>query len=104
MEIIADLHIHSGHARACSKDISFENLEKYGRMKGLHLMGTGDFQHPIHRKAIDAALTEDENGVLWTKNKFPFLWQTELSLMYTQGGKGRRIHHGAGRHCDPGHR
>jgi len=60
MEIIADLQIHSKHSRATSIYLSIENLEKYGRIKGLNLMGTGDFQHPLHRKEIDEKLTEDD--------------------------------------------
>jgi uncharacterized protein (TIGR00375 family) len=93
MEIIADLQIHSKYARATSKNISIENLEKYARIKGLHLLGVGDFQHPLRRKEIDDKLTEDENGVLRTANGFPFLWQTEVSLMYSQDGKRRAVHH-----------
>jgi len=91
--IIADLQIHSKHSRATSKDISFSNLEKYARIKGLNLLGTGDFQHPLQFKSINEELNEDENGILWTKTKFPFLWQTEISLIYSQDGKGRRVHH-----------
>ena len=92
MEVITDLHIHSKYARATSKNLSFENLEKYGRMKGVGLMGTGDFQHPEHRIQIDAALTEDDKGILRTKTGYPFIWQTEISFMFTQAGKGRAIH------------
>jgi uncharacterized protein (TIGR00375 family) len=93
MEIIADLQIHSRYARATSKNITIENLEKYGRIKGLHLMGIGDFQHPLWRKEIDEKLTEDDKGMLRTPNGFPFLWQTEVSLMYSQDGKRRAVHH-----------
>ena len=92
MEIIADLHIHSKHSRATSKNLSIENLEKYARIKGVDLLGTGDFQHEEHRKEIDEKLTEAENGILRTASGFPFIWQTEISFMYTQGGKGRAIH------------
>lgn len=92
MEVIADLHIHSKHARATSKNISIENLEKYARIKGLDLLGVGDFQHPLRRKEIDEKLSEDENGILRTANGFPFLWQTEISLMYSQDEKRRAIH------------
>jgi uncharacterized protein (TIGR00375 family) len=92
MEIIADLHIHSKYARATSKDISFENLEKYARIKGLHLLGTGDFQHPLWNKEIREKLKEDINGILRSKTGFPFIWQTEISFMYSQAGKGRAIH------------
>jgi len=92
MEIIADLQIHSKYARATSKNISIENLEKYARMKGLDLLGVGDFQHPLRRKEIDEKLTEDDKGILRTVNGFPFLWQTEVSLMYKQNDKRRAVH------------
>src|SRR3989344_3936529 len=92
MEITADLQIHSKYARATSKNISFENLEKYARMKGLNLLGTGDFQHPIWNKEIKSNLKEDNKGILWSKTGFPFLWQTEVSLMFSQGGKRRAVH------------
>ena len=89
--IIADLHLHSKHSRATSKYLSFDNLEKYGRMKGLDLLGTGDFQHPIHLETIKNELTEDDKGILWTKNKYPFLLQTEISLMFSKEGR-RAVH------------
>ncbi len=92
MEIIADLHIHSRHSRATSKNITIENLEKYARIKGVDLLGTGDFQHPEWRKEIDEKLTEDDKGILRTASGFAFLWQTEISLMYSQGGKRRAVH------------
>ena len=92
MQVIADLQIHSKYARATSKNITIENLEKYGRMKGINLLGVGDFQHPLRRQEIDEKLTEDGNGILYTATGFAFLWQTEVSLMYSQGGKGRAVH------------
>ena len=92
MQIIADLHVHSKHSRATSYNLSIENLEKYGRIKGLDLIGTGDFQHPLHRKEIDEKLKEDDKGILRTASGFAFILQTEISLMYSQDGKGRAIH------------
>ncbi len=92
MRVIADLQIHSKYARATSKDLSVENLEKYARIKGIDVLGTGDFQHPLHRKELDAALTEDDKGILRTKTGFPFIWQTEVSLMFSQAGKRRAVH------------
>ena len=92
MQFIADLHIHSKHARATSYNLSIDNLEKYGRMKGIDIMGTGDFQHTLHRKEIDEKLKEDDKGILRTKSGFAFLLQTEISLMYSQDGKKRAVH------------
>lgn len=93
MQIIADLQVHSRFARACSKQITLPKLEQYAKIKGLHLLGTGDFQHPIWYREITSYLKEDENGILWSPSNFPFLWQSEVSLMYSQGGKGRSVHH-----------
>ncbi len=92
MRVIADLHTHSRHSRATSKDLNIDNMEKYAKIKGLNLLGTGDFQHPEYRKEINEKLKEDDKGILRTKSGFPFIWQTEISLIYTQNGKGRAVH------------
>src|SRR3989344_3640964 len=93
MKIYVDLHIHGPYAQACSRNTTIELMEKNAGIKGLNLLGTGDAQHPKWNKILNSNLKEDENGILWTKNKFPFIWTTEISLAYTQNGKGRRIHH-----------
>ncbi|MFA5084465.1 MAG: endonuclease Q family protein [Candidatus Paceibacterota bacterium] len=92
MQTIADLHIHSRFSRATSKDLTIANLEKWARIKGLDLLGTGDFCHPEWIKELKKELKEDGTGILKTKSGFPFILSNEISLMYSQGGKGRRIH------------
>ncbi|MEK6848491.1 MAG: endonuclease Q family protein [Nanoarchaeota archaeon] len=92
MRIMADLQIHSRYARATSKNITIENLEKYAQIKGINILGTGDFQHPLWNKEIKEKLKEDDKGILRTAGGFPFLWQTEVSLMFSQGGKRRAVH------------
>lgn len=94
MEFIADMHIHSKYSRACSKDLDIKNLEKWARIKGVNLLGTGDFTHPLWIKELKNNLTETEkdSGFFQTKTGFPFVLQTEISLIYTQENKGRRIH------------
>ena len=91
MNIISDLQLHSRFARACSKNTTLDKLEKYARIKGINLLSTGDFQHPIWNSEIKNNLKEDDNGVLWSKNKFPFLWGSEISLMYSDNGR-RAVH------------
>ncbi|MGY4884669.1 MAG: endonuclease Q family protein [Nanobdellota archaeon] len=88
--VFADLHIHSRFSRACSKDITIENLEKWGKVKGLGLIGTGDFTHPAWLNELKDRLEEKE-GILYSKSGFKFLLTGEVSLMYTQG-RGRRVH------------
>lgn len=93
MKVITDLHIHSRYARACSKEITIPSLEKHARQKGITLLGTGDFQHPKWLPELKENLIEDETGILKTKTGYPFILQTEISLVYTHKGKGRRVHH-----------
>jgi len=91
MEIISDLHIHGCYSRATSKQLSFANLEKYAKIKGVNLLGTGDFTHPKWIEDIKK-LKEDDSGILYSETGFPFVLQTEISLVYTQDEKGRRVH------------
>ena len=87
--MIADLHIHSRFSRACSNKIDFENLVKWAKIKGLNLLGTGDFTHPIWFNEIKEKLAE-KNGFYYYQD-FPFIISGEISLIYTQD-RGRRIH------------
>lgn len=88
--MFVDLHVHSKHARGTSKDLDLENMEKYAKIKGIDLLGTGDFTHPIWINELKKL--REENGILYSENNFPLLLQTEISLIYSQGGKGRRVH------------
>ncbi|MFH0874498.1 MAG: endonuclease Q family protein [archaeon] len=92
MKIISDLHIHSKYSRACSKDLDIKNLEKYAKIKGINLLGTGDFTHPKWILELKNNLKENGTGVLRTVSGFPFLLTSEVSLIYSQDGKGRRVH------------
>ncbi len=92
MKFIADLHIHGRYSQATSKDISILNLEKWARVKGVGLLGTGDFTHPKWIEELKAHLKEDGTGILRTASGFPFMLQTEISNIYSQDGKGRRVH------------
>ena len=92
MKIIADLHLHSKFSRATSKSLDIPNLEKWARVKGLNLLGTGDFTHPKWIEEIKSNLTEENQGIFKTKTGMPFVLQSEVSLIYTDAGKGRRVH------------
>ncbi|MBN2368468.1 DNA helicase UvrD [Candidatus Woesearchaeota archaeon] len=92
MEFISDLHLHSKYSRACSKELTIPNIEKYAKLKGINLMGTGDFQHPKWQEELKEHLEEDDTGILKTNSGFPFMLTSEISLIYSQGGKGRKVH------------
>src|SRR3989338_695296 len=91
MRVVADFHLHSHYSQATSKDLTLQNLEKYGRMKGLTLLGTGDLTHPKWLSDIRPLLSEGD-GILRTAEGFSFVLSGEISLIYSQGGRGRRIH------------
>jgi PHP family Zn ribbon phosphoesterase len=46
VKFIADLHIHSYLSRATSKDLTLEQLHRWAQLKGIRVVGTGDFTHP----------------------------------------------------------
>ena len=92
MKLIADLQIHSRFSRATSPSINLANLEKYARLKGINLLGTGDFTHPKWLAELKNELKEDGSGILTSNYGFHFVLQGEISNIYTQDGKARRIH------------
>lgn len=92
MKVIADLHLHSKYSRATSKQLDIANLEKWAKVKGLNLLGTGDFTHPEWIKELKANISDDGTGILKSKGGMNFVLQTEVSLIYTDLGKGRRVH------------
>ncbi len=92
MKIFADLQIHSRFSRATSPSITIQNLEKYARIKGVNLLGTGDFTHPKWLAELKAELKEDGSGILTSSSGFKFVLQGEISNIYTQDGKVRKIH------------
>ncbi len=87
----ADLHLHSSYSRATSKNITLGEMARNARIKGLDILGTGDFTHPIWIKDLKKQLV-DEDGI-YDYDNIKFILTGEISLVYTQGGKGRRIHH-----------
>jgi len=92
MKISADLQIHSRYSRATSTALTLPNIEKWARIKGLNLLGTGDFTHPKWLAELKEYLQEDGAGILTSKTGFKFVLQGEISNIFTQDGKGRRVH------------
>ena len=95
-KVVADLHLHSRFARAVSPQMTIPVISEMAKKKGITLVGTGDFTHPIWFRELQAGLTEAEDGIY--KDRFAaddsprFILTTEISSIYSQGGRGRRIH------------
>lgn len=104
MKIIADLHLHSKYSRATSKNSDLENLVKWAKVKGIQLLSTADFTHPIWLAELKSKLAEVFPGIYKLtnspelraqgpeQNEVFFILGTELSSIYSQGGKLHRIH------------
>jgi uncharacterized protein (TIGR00375 family) len=92
MHIFADLHIHSRFSRACSNDLNLQNLEKWALLKGLNLLGTGDFTHPVWLNELKQQLQPMEQGI-FAFGKMNFLLTTEVSNVYELDGKIKKVHH-----------
>lgn len=93
--IVTDFHLHSAYSRACSKELTLENIAKACERKGIGFVGTSDFTHPAWRKQMGAELEEAGNGAFQLtggRSKTRFLLSTELSSIYKRGGKVRRVH------------
>lgn len=98
MRVIADLHIHSRFARACSKELNFLNLTKAAKEKGLDILGTGDCLHPGWLAEIkrDLYASPDEQGIYKLRDfaeTTRFVLTAEISCIYKKGDKVRRVHH-----------
>jgi len=94
MKIIADLHLHSHFSRATSPKMNLEGISEGARKKGLNLLGTGDFTHPKYFEELKRKLLPSDNGTgIYEYNGIYFMLQVEISLIYQQGGKQRRVHH-----------
>lgn len=88
---IADFHIHSKYSRATSKDMEPGALAAWAKLKGIGLMGTGDFTHPEWFAALKAVLREVDYGV-YRYNDVDFILTTEVSNIYFKAGKVRKVH------------
>ncbi|HLA50308.1 MAG TPA: endonuclease Q family protein [Thermodesulfovibrionia bacterium] len=93
-KIIADLHVHSGYSRATSKDMNVATMALWAKKKGINLLGTGDFTHPIHFANLKAALKSAGNGLYTTsiEQSVFFMLTAEISSIYSFKGKVRRVH------------
>lgn len=96
MKVVADFHIHSPYSRAVSKDMTLENLDRWAGLKGITVMGTGDFTHPVWIKEIKEKLEPAEKGLfILRKNsdsKTRFIITVEISSIYSKNGRTRRVH------------
>ncbi|HEY7216325.1 MAG TPA: UvrD-helicase domain-containing protein [Thermoanaerobaculia bacterium] len=109
MRFYADLHVHSKHSRATSRDADLEHMALWARRKGLTVVGTGDFTHPAWFEEIRTKLVPAEPGLFRLRpeieravaERLPpschgptrFLLEVEISTIYKKGERTRKVHH-----------
>ena len=108
MEFVIDIHLHSSYSRATSRELTPENLHRWSSLKGLTVVGTGDFTHPVWLDELKTKLEPAEEGLYRLKSGFRapvdreipplcqgevrFLLSVEISSIYKKNDKVRKIH------------
>jgi uncharacterized protein (TIGR00375 family) len=91
MRVIADLHLHSRYSRATSRDMDIEHMARWAKIKGITLLGTGDFTHPVWLREMRARLRPTDRG-LFVHDGSHFMLTVEVSNIYPARGRLRKIH------------
>jgi len=98
LRVIADLHIHSRFSRATSEKMNITEITRFARVKGLNLVGTGDFTHPKWLDELKTELIEDSTTSLYKPAKDPaspvhYMITGEVSTIFNFENVTRKIHH-----------
>ena len=109
MQFTIDVHLHSRFARATSRDLNPSNLHKWSALKGVDVVGTGDYTHPAWFAELSEQLEPAEEGLYQLKaawreaverelpercrREVRFMLSVEISTIYKKGDKTRKIHH-----------
>jgi uncharacterized protein (TIGR00375 family) len=105
MRFIADLHVHSRYSRATSRDMCPEGLWKWAQLKGISVIGTGDFTHPGWLKELNEKIEPAEPGLFSLRREFRsndvpasckadvrYILSAEISCIYSKNGRTRKVH------------
>ena len=98
MKVIADFHIHSRYSRATSEKMNIQELTRFAKIKGLNLLGTGDFTHPKWLEELKKDLVEipDTNLYKPAKNRespVNYMITSEVATIFTYENTIKKIHH-----------
>ena len=107
-KFLADFHIHSKYSHATSKFMDLQALALWGQLKGIAVMGTGDFTHPLWQTELEHQLQPAEQGLFELKPEFAknvdskvyatckhwqrFLLSGEISTIFKRNGRCYRTH------------
>jgi len=91
MEIIADFHIHSKYSRATSSQMDIDNLNLAAKMKGVNLLGTGDFTHPQWLLELREKLEPCAEGIFKGGDTY-FILSCEVCNIFYRRDRAHQIH------------
>ena len=108
MPFIADLHIHSRFSRATSSQMNLERLYQWAQLKGITVVGCGDFTHPQWFAELREKLEPAEPGLFQLKKNYAagidteipascraavrFMLSAEISTIYKKDERTRKVH------------
>jgi len=95
MQVVADLHIHGRFSRATSQKLTLMELDKFAKIKGLNIIGTGDFTHPKWLKEITENLLFDRETGTFTlpHGQVKFMMTTEVCTVFDFAQLIKKVHH-----------
>ena len=91
MKFAADFHIHSKFSMSTSKEMDIPHISEWSKWKGIDLVGTGDFTHPLWLAELKKLLADDGNG-LFSYNGSKFMLTSEVCNIFRQGDRTRKVH------------
>lgn len=108
MRFIGDFHVHSYLSRATSRQMNLENIFRWAQLKGVTVVGTGDFTHPQWFRELNEKLEPAEPGLFTLKPEYcrdigddipepcrapvRFMLSVEISSIYKKNDKTRKVH------------
>jgi len=95
MGFFADFHIHSRYSRGTSPALELPELARWAGIKGIRVVGSGDFTHPLWFRSMKDSLSETAPGLYSLEKNTPtvhFILSSEISLIFKQGGRVRKVH------------
>jgi uncharacterized protein (TIGR00375 family) len=98
MRVIADFHIHGPYSRATSERMCITEIARFAKIKGLNIVGSGDFTHPKWLNELTQSLVLDEETCLYrpatdATSSVSFITSTEVSTVFARGNETKKVHH-----------
>jgi uncharacterized protein (TIGR00375 family) len=78
--------------------MSIPEIARYSKIKGLNLVGTGDFTHPMWLKEIKETLTSEQDTGLFklvgnADSPVRFMLTTEVCTIFDYKAESKKVHH-----------